>query len=534
MSLSLSSSSYQIVGNSLKYSDYENNIRNFDENFYFKNKNLNNDSIFDDKIDNFCNFILLYKKIEEEDIKKTQLLLNNKNKKNNNYSYNIINFQKQKNSKVWNSHVPKNNDEKLNSLIESYLNKISDESYKKISIDFINELINIENIFYFDIISKRIVDKCVMDNKYQHLYIHICSKIWSNRQIHYNLANIKEVNKKYYWSSKYDNMNKEYGPFNSEMDAKMNIYYTLNFKKYFMNYIQELFIHKNVNFTHIDNDEEFFLHKRQFMVIIEILGIMYNEKYINVDILHLVIMKLFHMNDNDTNISSIEIDGILNIFKIMDTYKDKHNLFNYFKVPIFDEYYNYITQIENLPSFNLRTKYFLQDCKDILKEKKKLLTSISKDVIVEKVQELSIVEKFIQEKKKNNNINMLTIYNKAIEEDKSNILYEVIYRFCESNMRDENYENFLRTIFEEEDKAIKNKKHNKKDIKLLETNMNKIIMNLSEIYIDNPNIVSILKKFTELIETFEIFDLQLHNQFIDLIDTQSQLITEDDEGDNFF
>ncbi len=501
---------------------------------------MNNDSIFDDKIDNFCNFILIYKKIEEEDLKKTQLLLNNKNKKNNingtnGYSYNITNFQKQKNSKVWNSNIPKSNDEKLNSLIESYLNKICDESYKKISVDFINELINIEDIFYFDIISKKIVDKCVMDNKYQHLYIQLCSKIWSSRQIHYNLAIIKESNKKYYWCSKYDNVNKDYGPFNSEMDAKMNIYYTLNFKKYFMNYIQELFIHKNVNFTHIDNDEEFFLHKRQFMVIIEILGIMYNEKYINIDILHLVIMKLFHINDMDTHISSIEIDGILNIFKIMDAYKDKNNIVDYFKVPIFDEYYNYISQIENLDIFNLRTKYFLADCKDILKETKKLMTTASKDTLNENIQELTIIEKFINEKKKNNSVNMLNIYNKSNEENKSNILYEVIYRFCEANMRDESYEIFLRNIYEEdEDKAIKNKKKNKNDIKLLENNFNKIIMNLSEIYIDNPNIVSILKKFNNLIEGFEIFDLQLHNQFNDLIDTQSQLIEEDDEDDNFF
>ncbi len=532
-----SSLSFQSLENNfLKYSTYENHIRDFDENFYFKNKNLNNDTIFDDKIDNFCNFLLLYKKVEEEDLKKTQMLLNSKNKKGNStngYSYNLNNFQKQKVSKVWNSNIPKSNDEKLNSLIESYLNKICDESYKKISIDFMNELINIEDIFYFDIISKKIVDKCVMDNKYQHLYIQICSKIWCNRQIHYNLASIKEVNKKYYWCCKYENINKDYGPFNSEMDAKMNIYYTLNFKKYFMNYIQELFIHKNVNFTHIDNDEEFFLHKRQFMVIIEILGIMYNEKYINIDILHLVIMKLFHMNDMETNISPIEIDGILNIFKIMDSYKNKHNIKDYFKAPIFDEYYNYISQIENLPSFNLRTKYFLADCKDILKENK-LINSISKDTISDKNIEINIVEKFIQEKKKNNTNNMFSIYNKSSGDDKNNILYEVIYRFSESNMRDEVYEHFLRSIFEEEDKSMKNKKNNKKDIQLLENNFNKIIMNLSELYIDNPNIVSILKKFNTLIESFEIFDLQLHNQFNELIDTQSKLIEDDDEYNNFF
>ncbi len=521
-----------------KYMDYENNIKNFDENIYFKNKNMNNDTIFDDKIDNFCNFITLYKEVEEEDLKKTQMLLNSKNKKNNQntgYSYNVNNFQKQKVAKVWNSHVPKSNDEKLNSLIESYLNKICDESYKKISIDFINELINIQDIFYFDIISKKIVDKCVMDNKYQHLYIQLCSKMWSNRQIHYNLAHIQEENKKYYWQHKYENMNQKYGPFNSEMDAKMNIFYTLNFKKYFMNYIQQLFIHKNVDFTHIDNDEEFFLHKRQFMVIIEILGIMYNEKYINIDILHLVIMKLFHMNDIGTTISPIEIDGILNIFKIMDTYKNVHKINDYFKAPIFDEYFNYITQIENLPSFNLRTKYFLADCKDILKENKKLTLSLSNDNIAKNEnKEVNIIEQFINEKKKNNSNIMISIYTKSNEENKNNILYEVIYRFCEANMRDDIYENFLRTIFENEDKSTKTQKINKKDIKLLENSIHKIIMNLNEIYIDNPNIVSILKKFIEFIETFEIFDLELHNKFNELIDTQAKLINDDSDDDNFF
>ena len=56
----MSSSSYQLSSNTLlKYSDYEYHIRNFDENFYYKNKNMNNDSIFDDKIENFCNFIII-------------------------------------------------------------------------------------------------------------------------------------------------------------------------------------------------------------------------------------------------------------------------------------------------------------------------------------------------------------------------------------------------------------------------------------------------------------------------------------------
>ncbi len=506
----------------ISYNSFENDIKNFDDNSYFKNKNMNNDPIFDDKIDNFCNFLSLYKNIEEEDLKKNQLLLN-KNRKGSSNNYAFHTFQKQKPSKVWNSYVPKSNDEKINTLIESYLNKICDESYKKISSDFINELLKIEDLFYFDIISKKIVDKCVMDNKYQHLYIQICNKIWTNRQIHYNLGIINEKDGKFYYKSKYEDQNKTYGPFNNESEAKNDMYYVFNFKKYFMNYIQDLFINKNVNFSHIDNDEEFFLHKRQFMVIIEILGIMYNEQYIEIDILHLVIIKLFHINEINTNISSIEIDGILNIFKLMDSYKEKNKITNYFELPIFKEYYDYITSIENNKSFDIRTKYFLDDCKNILK-------GIKHNVVIEEEKkELSNFDKFMNEKKKNNINNMINIYNKSNDENKNNILYEVIYRYCESNLNDDVYENFLRSIFNDENK------NRKKEIKYLENNINKVIMNIPDIYIDRPNIVSILKNFVDLIENFEIFDLTTQNQFIELINNQSLLIDEDeDDDDNFF
>ncbi len=511
---------------------------------------MNEDAIFDDKIDNFYNFIAIYKKIEEEDLKKHALLQNNKFKKGNaggqynqsGYSYNVNNYSNHQNNnpktkpqKVWNSHVPKSDDEKLNGLIESYLNKISDESYKKISIEFINELIKIDNLFYFDIIAKKIVDKCVLDNKYQHLYIQLCNKIWSNRQIHYNLATIKEEHKKYTWSSKYENVNKVYGPFVSEMDAKMNIFHELNFKKYFMNYLQELFIHKNVNFGHIENDEVFFLHKRQFMVIIEILGILYMEKFMPVDILHLVVMKLFHMSDITMNIESIEIDGILQIFKIMNAYKEKYGITDYFDLPIFEEYHNYITQIEKLDTFNIRTKYFLCDCKDILKGKKKSSATKDGEKSGEMATSSSItsgevdpLERIIVAKKNNNVYNMIHIYHQSNDEQKEMILYDIIYRYCESNLKDNVYEQFISTIMENM------KEKEKKSYKdLLQKCTEKMIQNMSDILLDIPNAQSVFTSFVEYIDELKIYEKSVITSLNELIESTAQKI-EDEEDDHFF
>lgn len=507
------------------FNEFEHHITEFDDNFYFTSKNSNNELQFDDKIDNFFNFLQLYKKIEEDETKKNNIFRNNGSKKGNNYnqsgySYTLNNYQKTKNVKSWNAHVPKSNDEKMNVLIESYLNKISDESYKTISSEFMNELIKIDNMFYFDIIVKKIVDKCVMDNKYQHLYLQLCNKIWSNRQIHYHLATIKEENKKFTWTCKYNFFEqKKQEVFGSEIDAKMNIFHELNFKKYFMNYIQDLFINKNVNFTNIENDQEFFLHKRQFMVIIEILGIMYLEKYIPVDILHIVCMKLLHMNDIDINIESIEIDGFLNILKIMNSYKDKYAIVDYFDIPIFDEYYHYILHIEGMNIFNKRTMYFLQDCKDILKKKYNTIVPVTQES-----SEDELFQNFMNEKKKKNVENMMILYSKVNESMKEKYIYSIIYRYFETNNKDEVCEEFLNTFFD-------NRKSG--DKKLFMDVFSKLISNCNDIYLDIPDIISILRNFTSFVESLNIYDDENIDEINEQINAQEKIIESLDDTDEF-
>ncbi len=575
------------------YSSYERDIAEFDDKRYFEDKNMGKDAIFDDKIDNFYNFLTLYKKVEEEDAKKSAQFFSNKFKKggggagvgagggaggpegikggggggphynHSGYSYNLTNFQKQKPVKAWNSHTPKSNDEKLITLIESYLNKISDESYKKISIEFVNELIKMDSLFFFDVMVKKIVDKCVMDNKYQHLYIHLCNKIWTNRQIHYHLADIVEGdatnpddentigNGPFYWIPKYDGIgggpgSKRRGPFATEMDAKMNIFQELNFKRYFMNYLQQLFIHKNVNFAHIENDDEFFLHKRQFMVLIEVLGIMYLEKYIPVDILHLVIMQLLHMTDIGVKIEPIEIDGVLQILKIMNTYKEKYGVRDYFALPIFNEYYDYITHIEMYEQFNIRTKYFLTDCKEIMKGKSasKAASHLQLSAVAASVEDESAsglgspstkdkapdlindyeeaMEKMKSEKKRGNVGSMIALCERMSEEVKEKVIYDIIYRYCESQCKDDNYEQFIGKF------VMKSSEGN---MELFYKAMDQMIGNMSEIQIDIPNVVEVMRECVGMIEKLDQYPFAQIVELNERIQTQASTIESEDGAD---
>ena len=42
------------------------------------------------------------------------------------------------------------------------------------------------------------LNKCIFDYKYRNLYINLCSKIWNNKRIHYNLIKINKENNKYF------------------------------------------------------------------------------------------------------------------------------------------------------------------------------------------------------------------------------------------------------------------------------------------------------------------------------------------------
>ena len=223
----------------LSYSSYKNDINSFSSEEY---KNLETSVSYSF----FLEFIEDYKEIENEDFKKPLFSQTNKFKKipntYKNYKYAKINRDSEETKCSWCFENPLDEKEKITVLIKTYLNKISQDTYKKISTDFINELLLINNKDLFEILSCEIIDKCLFDNKYRSLYINLCYKIWNNRQIHFNIVNINEVNNLFYWNNN--------GPFTSELCAKNDIFNKNNFKKYFLNYIQKLFIKKDM---YIDN-----------------------------------------------------------------------------------------------------------------------------------------------------------------------------------------------------------------------------------------------------------------------------------------
>ena len=452
----------------LSYSSYKNDIISFSSEEYIKN--LEN-SISHDI---FFKFIESYKEIENEDFKKPIFSQTSKFKKipNNFKNYKYLKINRDNNDEEtknkWVFESPKEESDKIAILIKTYLNKISQDTYKKISIEFINELVQIENEKLFEILSSEILNKCLFDNKYRNLYINLCYKIWSNKQIHNNLIIIIDKNNdnSYFWTSKYDNI--LIGPFTTENNAKNDAFNNLNFKKYFLNYIQNLYFNKDLIFTDL-NEEEVFIKKKKILLLVELIAIIFLEKYINFDIINIIIIDLLHLNDNFKTIEDIEYEALYNLIKLI---KDNKTLFNDLsenKV-IFNEYINIINNIINNNNniISKRSLFFLNDVLDMIntfindKTSKKEQTKIKDDF-----------KNIFMENLKNKNFgDLLNIYIKINDDEKNEIIYKTIDTFISLKTNNNDIIKFLNNI---------------NNINLLSTNLEKFVNNINDILLDVPN-----------------------------------------------
>jgi len=324
----------------VSYSSYKNNISIFNSEEYLKNQ------IESDSFDLFLDFIQKYREIESEDLKKPIFSQTTKFKKNPNNFKHYKNLKilrdkdKDENKNGWTFQTPVEENTKISVLIKSFLNKISNDNYNQVSVEFIDEILKIKNNNLFQIICDEIYNKCIFESKYRNLYINLCSKIWNNRIIHYNLTNIILHDNNYYWT--YIGDTKKYGPFSNEINTKNDIYQKSSFKKYFLNYIQKLYINKNLSFDSLDEDEMYY-QKKKVLLLVELIGLMYIEKYINFDISNIIIIDLLHINKFD-KIKDIEYELLFNLLKIIKDNKTNYTSLNEYKY-IFNEYITNLNSI---------------------------------------------------------------------------------------------------------------------------------------------------------------------------------------------
>ena len=450
------------------YSSYKNDIILFNSEEYLKN--LENSVSHD----YFLSFIENYKEIENEDFKKPIFSQTTKFKKipnttNKNYKYLKINRDNDDSKNVWVFESPKEESKLISILIKTYLNKISQDTYAKISLEFMNEILLINNNDIFQILTSELLNKCLYDNKYRVLYINFCYKIWTNKQVHYNLVNITNKNNHFYWSWKDDGKDdSDNGPFPSEISAKNDIFNKINFKKYFLNYIQELYNQKDLSFDNL-SEEETFIKKKKILLLVELIGIIFLEKYINFDIINIIIIDLLHLNNNFKKIEDIEIEALYTLLKIIKDSKSTLIDLTEYKT-IFTDFINIIQKIIDNNEISKRSVFFLNDIISMfyyLNKENNVSNNNNKS------NDKDLYSTFIDIlNNSNGTVKLIEFYNSINKESCYDIIYKIKQKFISTVKDNKLIIKFLNEI---------------NNINLIYTILDNITKNIDDIMLDVPN-----------------------------------------------
>jgi hypothetical protein len=403
------------------FREYKEDILSFQMEEYLKNK------METKKIEMLSGFLEIYRTIEEEDMKKPIFSMTTKFKKFPNHLkyYKYVKFSREEEKKGWSSKKPVSEVDKIIYFLKSQFNKMSEDNFAQVQQEILDELETYDHPDLFQILSKEIYQKCIQDSKYRHLYLQFVASLWQNKPVHLQRFDIIDLESDFYVKFKYveqdhgliELVNEEgmIGPFSSDNAAYMEAWKLMNFKRYFIQFLEDTFKNKDIKFSmELCDDSTFFEKKRQILGFSDIMFILFQEKYIHMDILHIMILHFLHVNHESFEMfEEIEIEAVYQIMKSL--YEGAH--IQKAKYPIFDFYVNTFDGIlanKSVQPITKRIEFFIKEMKGWIESPlttpKEVIKEISlKDLVQQMKRSLTdqdmdiwrgLVEKQVNEKNK--------------------------------------------------------------------------------------------------------------------------------------
>ena len=413
------------------FREYKDDILSFQMEEYLKNK------METKKIEMLSGFLEIYRKIEEEDMKKPIFSMTTKFKKFPNHLkyYKYVKFSREEENKGWSSKKPVSEVDKIIGFLKSQFNKMSEDNFIQVQQEILDELETYDHPDLFQILSQEIYQKCIQDSKYRYLYIQFVASLWQNKPIHLQRFDIIDLESDFYVKFKYieqdhglvDQVNEEgmIGPFSSDSLAYMEAWKLMNFKRYFIQFLEDTFTSKDVKFSmELCDDATFFEKKRQILGFVDIMFILFQEKYIHMDILHIMILNFLHVNhDSFDMFEEIELESVYQMIKSLNEgghiQKSKYPIFDFY-VTIFDG----IIENKTIQPITKRIEFFITEMKNWIENPltapKEIFKEMSlKDLVQEikrsmKNQDIDmmkgIVQKHVSEKNKSQVSEQIMMY----------------------------------------------------------------------------------------------------------------------------
>ena len=408
-----------------------------------------------------------------------------------------------KSKDAWIPYGTVDDNQKLLQAIKATLNKISNRNYSVLYEDLLNSLMQYQDIKILDTLSIEFYKKAIYDIGFQAIYIDICHKLWSNTEWQDNLYSVvapEDESNKLYWYPN-DSLVKSptlQGPYKSENDLRDQVRKKLNFKVYFLNFLQKQF-QKRMDLIERSNkegeeDEELrFKIRRKIFGPLELIGKLYWKKYIPQSILHVAILKLLCYQENRNPLEE-EIESFCILWKVIDHGKNIP-----FKPVLIHQYMNLVKDIsQHKNKYSTRISYLIQD---VLQEYYIKYGTNGQNIKLPPTPppELetpydfeSTLYQYLKDRELDHVVSVLKEHQSS--QEKEEVVDNIFYLVCENPKE---CDQLL--------KLWKKLDHNKYfiniDYKQVENNF---MENIADIEVDCPQARKILKDFTDSISTVDV------------------------------
>lgn len=250
------------------------------------------------------------------------------------------------------------------------INKLSDTNYRMLSQRILKTLHQYSYYEVLEILAETIFDKISYEEQFGYLYTRLLLVLFENS--FWQMGSIKVSggdNKVFLRHINESNIEEEeeipIGFSTGMKDAQMKAYEIIQFKRYFITYLQEIFNQRNDYYNmymeEIDDD----IHnkiKKKYLGIFLVASNLYVHKMIHINVIHTILLKLMRYNEAAIP-NELEMEAIYLIFENLDKIKGKHYLTKAFKKLYFD--YIKKTLFDNKSEYSNRIRFRMEDLMEL-------------------------------------------------------------------------------------------------------------------------------------------------------------------------
>ena len=223
------------------------------------------------------------------------------------------------------------------------INKLSDNNYRMLSQRILKTLHHYPYYEVLEILAEIIFDKISYEVQFGYLYTRLLlvlfeNSFWQMDTIRVSVGEGKVYLKHINDENAIDEEELPVGSFTNMKDAQMKAYEVIQFRRYFITYLQEIFSQRDQYYKMYceEEDEDIKMKiKKKYFGIFLVAANMYIHRMVHINVIHTILLKVLHYKE-DVMPAELELEAVYLLFENLDKIKGKHYITKSFKSMYFD------------------------------------------------------------------------------------------------------------------------------------------------------------------------------------------------------